>query len=325
MGKAFPDISQKEIRMKKDNWIWLDGRIYPEGQHGPYTGNWDATCENGTVVEFSRRISTGKPIDRVDIRYSADALIQLWINGKFLGTGPVWVGGDFLANDRARTNRYATELSCVAGGEDDHLARVISVDGFSDGEIKILARVRLSAVQICEFSVGRGGFMLSAEVHFSNGTVTSFTTDENWDAVVCPSYAIPGKYDARLPRHNVTRPVSVPDVWNAQTSPLPLRVEKRRAPDGGRVTVRGGESVDLVLEYDKIYAGYISVNAEASGEVEVDLSGFGEESGCTIEYYLLDEAHDLEPVGKATYYGERFAPAFKMPNLSSYLIKIKKL
>ena len=60
-------------------------------------------------------------------------------------------------------------------------------------------------------------------------------------------------------------------------------------------------------------------------EVEVDLSGFSSESGCVIEYYLLDGAHDLELVGKATYYGERFAPVFKMPNLSSYLIKIKKL
>ena len=60
-------------------------------------------------------------------------------------------------------------------------------------------------------------------------------------------------------------------------------------------------------------------------EAEIDLSGFGAENGCVIEYYLLDESHDLEPVGKATYYGDRFTPAFVMPNLSSYLIKIKKL
>ena len=59
-------------------------------------------------------------------------------------------------------------------------------------------------------------------------------------------------------------------------------------------------------------------------EAEIELSGFGAEKGCMIEYYLLDESHDLEPVGKATYYGDRFAPEFVMPNLSSYLIKIKK-
>jgi hypothetical protein len=60
-------------------------------------------------------------------------------------------------------------------------------------------------------------------------------------------------------------------------------------------------------------------------EIAVDLLGFGSESGCEIEYYLLDESHDLELVGKATYYGDRFIPAFAMQNLSSYLIKIKKL
>ena len=64
---------------------------------------------------------------------------------------------------------------------------------------------------------------------------------------------------------------------------------------------------------------------KGSIEAEIDLSGFGAENGCVIEYYLLDASHDLEPVGKATYYGDRFTPAFVMPNLSSYLIKIKKL
>ena len=60
-------------------------------------------------------------------------------------------------------------------------------------------------------------------------------------------------------------------------------------------------------------------------EIAVDLSGFGAENGCEIEYYLLDASRDLEPVGKAIYFGDRFVPTFAMPNLSSYLIKIKKL
>ena len=58
--------------------------------------------------------------------------------------------------------------------------------------------------------------------------------------------------------------------------------------------------------------------------VTVDLSGFGAESGCEIEYFLLDAEHDLAPVGKATYYGNRFIPELRLENFSSYLIKIKK-
>ena len=41
------------------------------------------------------------------------------------------------------------------------------------------------------------------------------------------------------------------------------------------------------------------------------------------EYYLLDENHDAELVGKATYFGDRFIPMFTMTNLSTYLIKIR--
>jgi hypothetical protein len=69
---------------------------------------------------------------------------------------------------------------------------------------------------------------------------------------------------------------------------------------------------------------YSDNDEKHSQEVEVDLSGFCADSGCDIEYYLLDESHDLELIGKARYYGERFIPAFRMQNCSSYLIKIKR-
>ena len=73
-----------------------------------------------------------------------------------------------------------------------------------------------------------------------------------------------------------------------------------------------------------MFTHYSDDDAKPSVEVRVDLSGFGAEAGSEIEYYLLDESHDATLVGKAIYYGERFIPAFQMPNLSSYLIKIKK-
>ena len=99
------------------------------------------------------------------------------------------------------------------------------------------------------------------------------------------------------------------------------------------------DAVEALTDDDDVYAcaavgdgeaavmlTHYSDDDEKGGiEIAVDLSGFGAERGCAIEYYLLDAAHDLEPVGMATYYGVRFIPTFDMPNLSSYLIKIKKL
>ena len=57
----------------------------------------------------------------------------------------------------------------------------------------------------------------------------------------------------------------------------------------------------------------------------IDITGLGGENGAEIEYYLLDETHDLEKVAKATYFGDRFLPELTLPNFTSYLIKIKKL
>ncbi len=56
----------------------------------------------------------------------------------------------------------------------------------------------------------------------------------------------------------------------------------------------------------------------------VELSGFGGDNGTVAEFYLLDDSHNLELVGKATYYGDRFVPELILPNFTCYLIKLKK-
>lgn len=59
-------------------------------------------------------------------------------------------------------------------------------------------------------------------------------------------------------------------------------------------------------------------------DVTVDLRNFGAENGCEVEFLVLDETHDLESVGKAVYFGNRFVPTLTLPNFTTYLIKIKK-
>ena len=56
----------------------------------------------------------------------------------------------------------------------------------------------------------------------------------------------------------------------------------------------------------------------------IDLSGFGSENGTDVEFYLLDESHNCDLVGKATYYGDRFVPELTLPNFTCYLLKLKK-
>ena len=254
----------------RDSWIWIDPDRFPDRQTSRYTGVWGNTADNDTVVEFSKSVNVGGGISHIDLRYSADAAVQLWINGRFIGTGPVLIGGDFLANDRPRGNRYATELTVVSG-ENDYINKRIAVSGLRDGRVEILARVRLTPVQICEFSVGRGGFMLDGHIHLDDGREVRICTDESWCAELCPSYYVPMKYDGTLAKINAGAPVVIDDVWHLQPSPLPLRVERRLSHPSGKATVMPGESVSYDVEYDKIYAGFLSVTSWGAARLQVEI------------------------------------------------------
>ena len=56
----------------------------------------------------------------------------------------------------------------------------------------------------------------------------------------------------------------------------------------------------------------------------IDLLGFGGENGAELEYFVLDENHDLTPCGKISYVGERLTLELPTPNFTSYLIRIKR-
>ena len=58
--------------------------------------------------------------------------------------------------------------------------------------------------------------------------------------------------------------------------------------------------------------------------VSVEMNGLGSVSGVDVEVFVLDEVHNLESVGRMTYYGDRFVIEKKMPNFTSYLLKLKK-
>ncbi|MBQ9131889.1 MAG: hypothetical protein IJX62_05415 [Clostridia bacterium] len=95
-------------------------------------------------------------------------------------------------------------------------------------------------------------------------------------------------------------------------------VESNAEGDLSVCAARKGEEAAVMLTH------FCDDDSKEAEEVTVDLSGCGFEEGTEIEFYLLDEDHDLEFVGQATYYGTRFMPKLTLPNLASYLIKIKK-
>lgn len=258
--------------MKGLNWIWLDPARYPDRQSARYTGTWDGECENGTVVEFIRSYTPCAKIAKIELNYSSDGPSQLWIGGKFIGTGPVNIGGDFCFNDRPRENRYYSSLT-LFGEKDLPEERILALPDI-DGELRILSRVRLDPVGIAEFSVGRGGFALSGEIIYENGDREEIFTDENWLAVICPEYESAAGFDGRRAfLREITHAAKIPDGWRALPSPLPHRIEREAAPIGeNEFTVPVGGEKAVCVEYSKIHAAFTKTSVICQGEVEISLT-----------------------------------------------------
>ena len=66
-------------------------------------------------------------------------------------------------------------------------------------------------------------------------------------------------------------------------------------------------------------------DADEGTDFSLDLQGFSSENGTEATIYIHDEENDLQPVESIVYYGEKIVIKRKIPNFTSYLIKIKKL
>ena len=134
----------------KEQWIWLPKDKYAENQSTVFSGFHDKESANYTVAEFLKEYSFSQKVVCAKLRFSGDTAFQLYCNNAIVATGPVCVGGDFIGNEKRRENFYSSEKTVYP--ESDNLC--------------FLARVKMMPEQICEYSEGHGGFMLSAILTF---------------------------------------------------------------------------------------------------------------------------------------------------------------
>ena len=249
-----------------EQWIWLPTELYPQRQNTIYSGFLDHSQGNFTVAEFQRIYDFQKKIIRAELRFSGDTLFRLWCNGAFVATGPACVGGDFWANETVRSNYYASETV---------------IEPMSD-RLEFFARVRMMPVQICDYSRGHGGFMLSAILTFEDGTTEEVVTDESWLVRYHGGYCDPVSYDGRIEPHDFVPAQITDNVWHTETAPIPLRVEEELCPAESVITLAPHEKRETVIDFDKIWAGFVRVRAETCGEVsaEVYCRELSEFAGC---------------------------------------------
>ena len=230
-----------------EQWIWLDPARYPERQSTVLSGFLDKSKGNYTVAEFVREYTFDREIRSVTLRASADTELRLLCNGETVVTGPANRGGDFMANEALRPNCYASTVELAPGGN----------------SLSFFARVKMMPVYINEYSSGRGGFMLSGQVRFTDGTATEIGTDEGWLGRVNGAYAHPGYYDGRVRPEEYYPVARIPDVWHVTDAPIPQRDEWEA--ERVSITLAPGERIQREFPFDRVYAGYLTLSVRTEG------------------------------------------------------------
>ena len=238
-----------------EQWIWLPKDIYKNEQTTVYSGFNKDRADNYTVAEFKRTYTFYQKVVRAELRFSGDTAFQLFCNGGIVATGPACVGGDFLGNDTVRDNFYSFETT-------------IELD---TSELNFFARVKMFPYHICEYSRGHGGFMLSALLTFEDGSKRAVHTDETWLSRKNGRYNAPLSFDGRIKLDDFIPAEITPNIWNTMTAPIPIREETEIHPQNGTIRLSPWEEKTVVLDLDKIWGGFIKVEAEAQGELCAEL------------------------------------------------------
>ncbi len=239
----------------KEQWIWLPEDKYEAEQTTVFCGFESDKAENYTVVELKRNYSFTQKVVKAQLRFSGDSAFQLFLNGSFVATGPACVGGDFIGNETRRENFYAFETTVYPESD----------------ELDFFARVKLVPVQICEYSKGHGGFMLSAILTFENGQQEEIITDESWLIRKNGAFRSVSSYDARIAPDEYVNAQVVENIWNTETAPIPVREENELFCENSIISVLPSETKNVVLTLDKIWAGFVNVVAKVDGEIAVSL------------------------------------------------------
>lgn len=238
-----------------ENWIWLPKDKYPNDQNTVFSGFNSQKAENYTVAELEREYVFESKIIRAELRFSGDTAFQLFCNDSFIATGPACVGGDFIGNDRVRDNFYSFE-KCIEP---------------CSNRLKFYALVKLLPVQICEYSKGQGGFMLSAILTFEDGTETVICTDESWMIRKNGRYTSPRSYDGRILPDRYVNAECVSDIWRTSVAPIPVREEHELFGENSRITLLPHEEKEVVIELDRIWGGFVHVKVKTDGELSIKL------------------------------------------------------
>lgn len=240
----------------QEQWIWLPKNKYKSVQHTVYSAFSEESSSRYAVAEFKKNYSFNQKIVRADLRFSGDTAFRLYCNGSMVATGPASVGGDFLFYDEPCINFYSFDKTIFPNST--------TLDFF--------AIVQMMPLHICEFSKGHGGFMLSAAVTFEDGTQELVCTDESWLARLNGAYAAPRVFNGEVKTDAFVHAELTENIWNTVTAPIPVREEYVLKTANSTVKLAAYEKKTVILNFDKIYSGFIHAASHLQGKVTLGIA-----------------------------------------------------
>lgn len=241
---------------KNAKWIWLDKKIYPQYQKSEIT-LFDKTKEKYAFVaaEFKYEKSFKKKIKKISIDISADVKFWLYMNGKYVGAGPVCAGGDYantMPMPKQYYNTYELETDCE--------------------KIEFYVLVQKNTTVQCDTSQGRPGMIMSTVLTFCDGTTEKIVSSKDWLARKDNRRYANGKIDYTMRTDEWCRAEEVENIWNLCAAPIEMLAEDEIFPmEFSPVTVLPGETKTVNVEFDKIYSCYyhLAVSAEDNFTVQI--------------------------------------------------------
>jgi len=241
----------------KAKWIWADSEKYPFIQLSKV--NFMATAPKGqqfAVCAFRYRKKLKDQPLKVVFSVSGDTAFRFFCNGSYIGSGPVAAGGDFEC-PHPMPYIYYTDYEFSPDSD----------------TLELYAEVKMGSSVMTEYSCGGGGFILSAEAFFKNGSSQVIFTDEKWECKPLPCHLSDQNADFTQNEEAWGRAKESAVRRNLKPSPLkPLCEETVKPLNFAEFTVSSGETQSYTFEFDKIYAAYpvISLRCDSKAEITVD-------------------------------------------------------
>jgi len=277
----------------KSSWIWLNKEAYPQHQktYFNYQSTDKASFSYG-VAEFMHMISFQEIPCRLSFQVSGDTRYRLWINEQFIGTGPASSGGDFLVTT-ALPWYYADTYTIVP----------------EQKQLRFFAQVQLSPQVLTELSHGQGGFYLSGQAIFPDGSSKEFGTDDTWLVRLNRQYRAPSSYDASIEPDSWMPAVLLSQQRSAVAASIPSLQYEKVLPQHHESTsfsISTGEEYTIL--FDKIYAGYVGVCANAPCSLDIECFELPEQKGLNEQIIFASSGSFL---------------SFRMHSIGGYRIRVK--